>query len=172
MFATTPEITTKVNTCIVDTINILECTLRSLISYGKAIDTMTNIRILQDEFRANNSSLLMTMRDLAEAVSEHILQPLIPYEWSRSLDFKFIEINDQVEAWEELCRLYYNRPSVLAAAQAGVRLCIQFQITNSKLKDMFANINKKATYLFPTFSEYILNVTLSLIKEIECLLIS
>jgi hypothetical protein len=170
MFTTIPAIIVKLRGDIMMVSGLLESTLHSLSLFGEAIDTKVDIRSVQATLHSNHSMLLMNLRDLAATVSEQILQPSIPFEWSGSLDFKFLELHDQLGPWVKLCELYSNRPSVLAAAQAGASLCTQSLAATIEMNDMIAKIHMMETRFFPEFAQRIVYATSRLVDEVKCIL--
>jgi len=169
MFATS-AIVAKLRGHIITVNDLLESTFRSITLFGESIDKKMDIRHTKATLHSDYSMLLMNLRDLAGSVSEQILQPSIPFEWSGSLDFKFLELHDQLGPWNKLCKLYVDRPSVLAAAQSGASLCTQSLVVDIELKEMIAKINMMETRLFPEFAQRIVYATSRLVNEVKRIL--
>jgi hypothetical protein len=169
MFATS-AIVAKLRGHIITVSGLLESTFRSITLLGEAIDKKIDIRHAKATLHSDYSRLSMNLRDLAGSVSEQILQPFIPFEWSGSLDFKFLELHDQLGPWVKLCELYVDRPVVLAAAQAGASLCTQSLIATIELKEMIAKIHMMETRFFPEFAQRIMHATSRLVDEVKRIL--
>ena len=169
MFATS-AIVAKLRSDSMTVSALLESTLQSLTLFGESIDKKVDIRGVKAILHSDYSRLSMNLRDLAGSVSEQILQPSIPFEWSRSLDFKFLELHNQLGPWVKLCELYVDRPAVLAAAQAGASLCTQSLVAEIELKEMIAKINMMETRFFPEFAQRIVYATSRLMNEVKRIL--